>query len=230
MIGEYVLTQHDLMKDVIKYDAIGMGSYNMDVRHIQSNWEWISRFPQLWCETYNEGYFSIPVLPYQIPYRSLVPKFEECSNLLVPICISSSNLAYASFRMEPQYMIAGHAAGVAAAMASKGNRAVQRIDIIALQAKLLQQGQILSMEENLNGFFQQGNTVIVDDDMMRFVEKEGTWTLSEDPDVARHDITYYINTDKEPAKIMYQPHLPKDGIIMYMAGGQKTQKQSLMFP
>ena len=93
MIGEYVLTQHDLVKDVIKYDAIGMGSYNIDVRHIQRNWEWISRFPELRGETYNEGYLSIPVLPYQIPYRSLIPRFEDCSNLIVPVCISSSNLS-----------------------------------------------------------------------------------------------------------------------------------------
>jgi hypothetical protein len=243
MIGEYVLTQHDLMKDVIKYDAVGMGSYNIDVRHIQRNWEWISRFPELKGETYNEGYLSIPVLPYQIPYRSLVPKFEECTNLLVPVCISSSNLAYASFRMEPQYMIAGHAAGVAAAMASKNKIPVQRVDINLLQTKLLQQGQILSMEENPNGFFQQGNSVIVDDDMSRFVEKEGNWLLSEDPDVIRHDITYYTNTDKEPAQITYQPYLLKEGeykvygwwakdaraatnvpVIIDYSGGSKTIK------
>jgi hypothetical protein len=196
---------------VIKYDAIGMGSYNIDVRHIQRNWEWISRFPELKGETYNEGYLSIPVLPYQIPYRSLVPKFEECNNLLVPVCISSSNLAYASFRMEPQYMIVGHAAGVAAAMAVKSKVPVQKVDIARLQATLTQQEQILSMEENPNGFFQQGNSVIVDDDMTRFVEKSGSWTLSEDPQVVRHQITYYINTDKEPATITYQPHLTRAG-------------------
>lgn len=209
MIGEYVLTQHDLMKDVIKYDAIGMGSYNIDVRHIQRNWEWISRFPELRGETYNEGYLSIPVLPYQIPYRSLVPKFEECSNLIVPVCISSSNLAYASFRMEPQYMIAGHAAGIAASMAIKNKLPVQNIDINLLQNILVTQGQIISIENNPNGFFKQGNAVIIDDDMSRFVEKEGSWLLSEDPTVHRHDITYYINKEREPAKISYQPHLPK---------------------
>lgn len=211
MLGEYVLTQNDLEKDTIKYDAIGMGSYNMDVRHIQRNWEWISRFPELKGEVFNEGYLSIPVHPYQIPYRSLVPKYDECSNLIVPVCISSSALAYASFRMEPQYMIAGHAAGVAASIAVKNNIAVQRVDINTLQTKLLNQGQILSMEENPNGFFQKDNTVIVDDDMSRFVKKWGNWTMSEDPKVVRHDITYLINSDKEPAKVIYHPHLPKTG-------------------
>lgn len=211
MLGEYVLTQNDLEKDTIKYDAIGMGSYNMDVRHIQRNWEWISRFPELKGEVFNEGYLSIPVHPYQIPYRSLVPKYDQCSNLIVPVCISSSALAYASFRMEPQYMIAGHAAGIAASIAVKNNIAVQRVDINTLQTKLLKQGQIISMEENPNGFFQQNNIVILDDDMSRFVEKWGNWTMSEDPKVARHDITYLINSDKEPAKIIYHAHLPKTG-------------------
>lgn len=230
MIGEYVLTQHDLTKDVIKYDAIGMGSYNIDVRHIQRNWEWISRFPELKGETYNEGYLSIPVLPYQIPYRSLVPKFEECSNLIVPVCISSSNLAYASFRMEPQYMIAGHAAGVAAALAVKNKVPVQRIDINTLQSNLLRQGQILSMEENPNGFFQQGNTVIVDDDISRVVEKEGNWSMSENPDVGRYGITYYINTDKEPASIIYQPYLPKTGQYRVYGWWAKDPKAATNVP
>jgi hypothetical protein len=230
MIGEYVLTQHDLMKDVIKYDAIGMGSYNIDVRHIQRNWEWISRFPELRGETYNEGYLSIPVLPYQIPYRSLLPKFDECSNLIVPVCISSSNLAYASFRMEPQYMIAGHAAGVAAAMAGKGKTPVQLVDVSVLQSKLLQQQQILSMEENKNGYFQQGNTVIVDDDMTRFVEKEGEWSLSENPEVIRHQITFYTNTGKDPASITYQPWLPKAGNYAVYGWWAKDPKAATNVP
>lgn len=230
MVGEYVLTQHDLLKDTIKYDAIGMGSYNMDVRHIQRNWEWVSKFPELVGEVFNEGYLSIPVHPYQIPYRSIVPKFNECSNLLVPVCISSSALAYASFRMEPQYMIAGQAAGVAAAIAMKNNIAVQRVDINTLQTKLQSQGQILSMEENPNGFFQQGNAVIVDDDMSRFVEKEGMWSLSEDPEVVRHDITYYVNSDKEPASVQYQPYLLKQGQYKVYGWWPKNAKAATNVP
>ena len=211
MIGEYVLTQHDLDKHVTKYDAIGMGSYNIDVRHVQRNFQWVSHFPELNAETVNEGYISIPVLPYEIPYRALVPKYEECTNLIVPVCISSSNLAYASFRMEPQYMIAGHSAGVAAAMAGRQNIAVQRLDIVALQKKLLEQGQILSFSENPNGFFGQNTTVIVDDDMTRFVQKRGAWQSSENPLVARKDITYLLTTSPEPAQVTYTPYLPATG-------------------
>lgn len=119
MLGEYFMTQSDLEKYITEYDAIGMGSYNIDVRHVQRSWMWVSKFPKLAGETFNEGYLSIPVPVYQIPYRTLVPKYQECDNLLVPVCMSSSHIANASLRMEPQYMILGHAAGLAAGMAAK---------------------------------------------------------------------------------------------------------------
>ena len=63
MVGEYVLTQHDLLRDTLKYDGIGMGSYNIHVRHIQRTYQWISRFPELRGETFNEGMLPTPVLP-----------------------------------------------------------------------------------------------------------------------------------------------------------------------
>jgi hypothetical protein len=132
--------------------------------------------------------------------------------------------------MEPEYMIAGHSAGVAAAMASKNNVAVQKIDIKELQSRLLQQGQILSFGDNPNGYFQQGNTVIVDDDNTRFVEKWGSWTLSENPDVVRHAITYYINSDKEWASITYQPHLPKAGNYKVYGWWAKDSKAATNVP
>ena len=211
MVGEYVLTQHDLLRDTLKYDGIGMGSYNIDVRHIQRTYQWISRFPELRGETFNEGYMSIPVSPYEIPYRALLPRYEQCTNLLVPVCLSSSNLAYASFRMEPQYMIAGHTAGIAAAMASKQQVPVQRVDVDALRRKLLTQGQVLSLTDNPNGIFGDDKVVVVDDDMTRFVEKTGSWSLSEDPKRGRYDITYLTNPGRgaNPAAITYQAYLPR---------------------
>jgi hypothetical protein len=211
MLGEYVMTQHDLEKNTTKYDAIGMGSYNIDVRHVQRTWQWISRFPELHGETFNEGYLSIPVPPYEIPYRSLVPRYQECSNLIVPVCMAASHLAYASVRMEPQYMIMGHSAGVAAALAGKHNVAVQRVDLTALQNKLRTQRQLLTLEGNPNGVFGQDNAVVVDDDMTRFVEKQGSWYASEDPQAGRHAITFLLSESKEPARVMYRPYLPGAG-------------------
>jgi hypothetical protein len=211
MVGEYVMTQHDLQRDTTKYDGIGMGSYNIDVRHVQRTFQWISRFPELRGETFNEGYLSIPVAPYEIPYRALLPKYDQCTNLLVPVCVSSSNLAYASIRMEPQYMILGHAAGVAAALAGKQRVPVQHVDLAGLRRRLLAQRQVLSLEGNPNGVFAQGNAVVVDDDMSRWVTREGYWDLSEDPGAGRHAITFMHAGPAEPARFTYQPPLPRDG-------------------
>jgi hypothetical protein len=230
MIGEYVLTQQDLEKDVLKYDAIGMGTYNIDVRHVQRTWQWVSRFPELKGEVINEGYLSIPVKPYEVPYRSLTPKFDECTNLLVPVCISSSALAYASFRMEPQYMIAGHSAGVAAAMASRQQIPVQKVDIAALQKKLLAQRQVLSLEENPNGIFQEGKTVVVDDDMVRFLEKSGTWYLSEDPTVGRYQITYLSAPPNTRSSAVYRPFLPQTGTYRVYGWWPSGDKQASRVP
>jgi hypothetical protein len=146
MKGEYFLTQHDLMKDTVKYDAIGMGSYNIDVREMQRSYLEISRFPDMKYEVYNEGYLSIPVSQYEIPFRSLLPKFEECQNLIVPVCVSASHVAVASIRMEPQYMIMGESAGVAAAMAVKTGRPLHLLDIYELQQRFKDGKQVLTLK------------------------------------------------------------------------------------
>jgi hypothetical protein len=93
-----------------------------------------------------EGYVSQPVEPYEIPYRSLLPRQHEADNLLVTSCISASSVAYASLRMEPQYMIAGHGAGVAAALAVRSNTPVHKVDLATLQHRLSEQRQILSWD------------------------------------------------------------------------------------
>lgn len=146
MIGETVLTEHDLLQGRVHEDSIGMGSYNMDVREVQRTWKWVSRFPNLVGEAFNEGYLSVPVKPYTVPYRALVPRFAECENLLVTVCISASHVAFASVRMEPQYMILGQSGGVAAAMAARAKRPVQQVDVTALQTRLREARQILSLQ------------------------------------------------------------------------------------
>lgn len=144
MLGEYVLTEHDLENLREKYDSIGMAGYNIDIREV----EWLAHkvyvFPSVINQVFTEGYLSMPVKPWQVPYRALLPMEQESSNLLVTVCISASTIAYASFRMEPNYMIAGESAGTAAALAIKSKRPVHKIDIAELQQQLRANGQILS--------------------------------------------------------------------------------------
>ncbi len=147
MRGEYVMRQSDLQEKRTKYDSVGMGGYNMDILNIQRIPVLVTYFPTgTKYIAMNEGYMSVPVEPYQIPYRALLPLYSECINLLVPVCVSATHVAYGSLRIEPQYMLMGHAAGVAAAMAAKSGVAVQQVGIEALQNKLRSQGQILSTD------------------------------------------------------------------------------------
>jgi hypothetical protein len=145
MLGEYVMTQHDLQKNRQKKDSIGVGGYNIDVREVQWVACEISRFPKVREEVLQEGYLRYPVEPYEIPFRSLLPRSDECDNLLVPVCASMSTIAYGSYRMEPQYMIAGHSAGLAAALAVKSDLAVHKVPIEILQRRLREQGQVISI-------------------------------------------------------------------------------------
>jgi hypothetical protein len=147
MLGEHVLTEHDLRSGRSAPDAIGMGGYNVDIREVQWVAAPIYRFPDVFPEVMVEGYLSEPVPPYTIPYRSLLPRRSECENLLASVCISASHVAFCSFRMEPQYMIAGESAGVAAAVAARDRRAVHDVPIDALQARLRSRGQILTIED-----------------------------------------------------------------------------------
>ena len=135
MVGEFVATQKDLQTERTKPDAIGMGSYNSDSHNLQ-------RFVNAKGFVENEGDVQVPVQPYQIPYRVLTPKRSEAVNLLVPACFSASHIAYSSMRMEPQYMILGHAAGIAAALAAAKSSSVQDIDIAELQKRLRAQGAV----------------------------------------------------------------------------------------
>lgn len=145
MLGEYVLTQHDLQEYRQKYDSIGMAGYNIDIREVEWRAHKVYLYPKVVDQVFTEGYLSMPVQPWQIPYRALLPRQEECSNLLVTVCISASTIAYGSFRMEANYMIAGQSAGVAAALAVKTHREVHLVDIALLQNALGKSKQILSL-------------------------------------------------------------------------------------
>jgi hypothetical protein len=137
MIGRYVMTENELTKRRPTPEPVGMGSYGIDSHNIQ---RYIT--PEGYVQ--NEGDIGVSTNgPYQISYGSLAPKKGQAANLLVPVCLSSSHIAYGSIRMEPVFMILGQSAATAAAMAIDGKLAVQDVPYEKLRARLLADGQVL---------------------------------------------------------------------------------------
>ena len=110
MIGEYVLVQQDCQQNTTKEKSIGLASYGPDSHHVQ-------RIVYENGEVVNEGNFLEPHNPYEIPLGVILPKAGECANLLVPVCVSASHIAFGSIRMEPVFMIMGQAAATVACLA-----------------------------------------------------------------------------------------------------------------
>lgn len=151
MRGEHVMTQQDVQTDRRKPDSIGMSSHFIDCHHVQ-------RVALNENEFVNEGRIWRMGYANQIPYRVLTPKPAECTNLLVPGAASYTHVAFCTLRLESTWMITGHAAGVAAAMASKDGTSVQKVNVAALQDKLRAQHQVIDFLpgqpekcEHLNG-------------------------------------------------------------------------------
>lgn len=139
MTGVYVTTENDVMNKRKVPDPVGMGSYNMDSHNIQ-------RYVTPEGFVQNEGDVQVHLKgPYSISYGSIMPKKEECANLLVPVCVSASHIAYGSIRMEPVFMILGQSAAVAASMAIDGKLAVQDVPYPALRKTLLGLKQVLEV-------------------------------------------------------------------------------------
>lgn len=140
MIGEYVTTENDVLGKREVPNPAGMGSYTMDSHNVQ-------RYVTGEGFVQNEGDLGVhPHQPYQIAYGSLVPNAEECTNLLVPVCVSSSHIAYGSIRMEPVFMILGQSAAVAAVLAIDGEYPVQQVPYADLEKLLKERNQVLKME------------------------------------------------------------------------------------
>ena len=135
MVSDYVVTQKDMEGRTSPADSVGLASYGVD--------EWpYATVPLDGKVALMGGYYSMLYLEdehrgiYRIPYRSIVPKKAQCTNLLVPVCVSASHIAMTSIRMEPVWMILGESAGVAASMAVKSGSAVQDVPYAELYPKL----------------------------------------------------------------------------------------------
>ena len=138
MIGPYVMTQHNCQGRVAAEQSIGLAAYTMDSHNVQ-------RYVNADGHVRNEGDVEVGGFsPYPIDYRAMTPKQPECDNLLVPVCLSASHIAFGSIRMEPVFMVLGQSAATAAMQAAKADVAVQQIDYAALRDRLRKDRQVLA--------------------------------------------------------------------------------------
>jgi hypothetical protein len=203
LIGEHVMVQKDLQTNIFKEDGVGMGSFLIDCHIVQ-------RILAEDGTVRDEGSFQdTPALPYQIAYRSLTPKRAECENLLVPVCLSTSHIAYCSLRMEPVYMAIGHACGLAAVQAIHGKSSVQGIDVKALREKLLAQKAALELPELANMPRSAKLPGIVMDDSQ--ATQTGHWTGSTYGNPVDGASVHDANAEKGKLSITYTLQVPASG-------------------
>lgn len=173
MISDYVMTQHDCQGRKKCEDPVGLGAYNMDSHHTQ-------RYVDENGHARNEGDVQVGVSPYPIAYRSIVPKENECSNLLVPVCLSASHISYGSIRMEPVFMVLGQSAATAACQSIDADVSVQKIDYAKLRERLLADKQVLEWTGPVRGSVtgidpKKLPGIVLDDEQ---ASKTGDWSPS----------------------------------------------------
>ncbi|MGD1891996.1 MAG: FAD-dependent oxidoreductase [Cyclobacteriaceae bacterium] len=133
MTGEYIVTQHDVTENRKKKDVIHIGSHYIDSHQV-------ARYAVDSTSFINEGRMWQEGMRFDIPYRAITPKREECSNLLVPVCVSASNVAFSAIRLEPTWMHLGEISGIAANLALKHNVSIQEVNVQELQQKISEVG------------------------------------------------------------------------------------------
>jgi hypothetical protein len=206
LVGEYVRTELDCRRQRKTPVSAGMGSYNMDSHNCM-------RYVTKDGAVQNEGDIQVsPGGPYQISYRSLVPKKGECGNLLVPVCVSSSHIAYGSIRMEPVFMVLGQSAATAAAIAIDDGVDVQRVDEEKLRKRLLMDGQVLEKTAtSRTGVIDPKSLkgIVIDDEAAerKGFEAISTAMPSHVGDAYRHD----GGKDQGKQSARYTPDLPAEG-------------------
>ncbi|QDT28308.1 FAD-dependent oxidoreductase [Gimesia panareensis] len=208
MIGEFVMTENELLKKKPTPDSVGMGSYTMDSHNVQ-------RYVTPEGYVQNEGDIGVSTRgPYKIAYGSLVPKKGECANLLVPVCVSSSHIAFGSIRMEPVFMILGHSAATAAAIALDQQLDVQDVPYEQLKAQLIKEGQVLEAPPEVkygsNGINPETlKGIVVDDSQAKLT---GHWTTSRSSKkYVASGYSHESNTKDGKAAARFETKVPQAG-------------------
>jgi hypothetical protein len=206
LLGDYVITENDCRRKRETPMSVGMGSYNMDSHNC-------ARYVTADGAVQNEGDVQVsPGGPYRISYRSIIPRAGECPNLLVPVCLSSSHIAYGSIRMEPVFMVLGQSAATAAVLAMDDGVDVQRLDYEKLKKRLLADKQVLEYATPASAGAVDPTKLpgVVVDDADAKLEGFGTTSAALSPFVGvgyRHD----GNKDRGKQSATFVPDIPKAG-------------------
>lgn len=189
MVSDYVVTEDDCMGKKRADDSVGLASYGMD-SHL------VSLFVDDKGRLRLDGGFFRSVKPYPVSFRAIVPRKSECTNLLVPICLSASHVAYGSMRMEPVFMMLAQAAATAAALAIQDNTAVQDVPYAELRAHLLKDGMVIDAK---SGAAPKGNVAADNTPVQEAIEKLAEKGVIEDK-------TYWLENVRDTG------HIPGDKV------------------
>ena len=191
MVGEYVMTEANCLRKEVVGDKVGMGAYNMDSHNAER--------VVVNGMVKNEGDVQLRgISPYPIAYRSITPKRAECDNLLVPVCLSATHMAYGSIRMEPVFMVLAQSAAVASCQAIDKKVGVQQIDVKQLQTELTDNPLVdHSVAE-----------ILVDNDDAENVFKTGQWKRET---IGGYGPSYLQDTSKAAATIKFIPQVKTAG-------------------
>jgi hypothetical protein len=210
--GEYVMTQHNCQGNEIAGDGVGLAAYGMDSHNCQRI--------VVNGMVKNEGdveYGGFP--PYPVSYKSLTPQRRECTNLLVPVCVSSSHIAYGSIRMEPVFMVLGQSAAVAASLALDAGCAVQEVDVTALR-------KILKNNPYLDGSLPE---ILVDDTDIDRTKHQWWWVKR----FGAHYKTSFMYSENKPSNSTYtfSPAIKEAGkytVYFYCTGLSNAELPDLL--
>jgi hypothetical protein len=196
MIGEYVMTEHNCIGDSTVHDGIGLAAYTMDSHNCQRI--------VVNGMVKNEGDVQVGGFPpYEISYRSIIPKRNECKNLTVPVCLSATHIAFGSIRMEPVFMVLAQAAAVASSFALDAGIPLQDIDVRVLQEKLK------------NDPLLDGTTpdILVDNSFRDKIEVFGKWDINSSwMGQYMSDCLISDPSIKEENRIIFKPEIAVTGI------------------
>ena len=225
MIGAYVMTENELLKKRPTPDSVGMGSYGIDSHNIQ-------RYITPEGNVQNEGDIGVSTKgPYEIAYGSLIPKKGQGSNLLVPVAMSASHIAYGSIRMEPVFMILGQSAATAAVLSLDDGIPVQSLPYEKLKAQILKDGQILHYDgpKTTRGVDPKTIKGIVMDDTEAKVT--GTWTESAAAKSFLGDgYSHDGNTKDGKCSLRFEPKLTKPGKYRLMLASPPNSNRATNAP